>query len=80
MAIAASTTRRMLERRKTMLTKQSPEHVALARELDTLSDSVEALNSLVFDQAGLIWCTGVAIYSDEHPILYGQIEVTPIWY
>ncbi len=45
----------------------------MARELDTLSDSVEAINSLVFDQAGLIWCTGVAIYSDERPILYGQI-------
>lgn len=56
-----------------MLTKQSPEYVALARELDKLSDSVEALNSLVFDQAGLIWCTGVAIYSDERPIMYGQI-------
>jgi hypothetical protein len=47
--------------------------VALARELDKLSDSVEALNSLVFDQAGLIWCTGVAIYSDERPIIYEQI-------
>lgn len=56
-----------------MLTKQSPEYVALAGELDKLSDSVEALNSLVFDQAGLIWCTGVAIYSNERPILYGQI-------
>lgn len=34
-----------------MLTKQSPEYVALACELDKLSDSVKALNSLVFDQA-----------------------------